>query len=221
MALETFKYFQQTGFISYTDCDKLIDYFKDKLKSSEVIGDSSLRNSDDFFINHNEITDQSVKNIILELKKKFSDISGLPIRNQELLTIIRYKPGQRFETHYDFFSDNELELEELVGGQRLFTSIVCLREAVSGGFTRFDNLGVDIKLNTGECIYWNNLDLDGKVFTDSLHSGTSPNEGEKWILSCWIRKDKHIPVGHHFLQKLSKTFSKEQIKEVLKTIDYE
>lgn len=45
------------NFIDYCDSEYIIDYYRDKLTPSCVIGDMSLRNSDDFYIDDSEIVD--------------------------------------------------------------------------------------------------------------------------------------------------------------------
>lgn len=217
-----FNYEIKKWFLSYSKCDKLINYYKNRLTRSKVIGESYQRNSDDFYIYDKEIEDESVREIVNELKIKFSEVSGLPAHNQELLTIIRYKPGQKFNPHYDSFTNSEqLEIEKLVGGQRLWTFIVCLREADSGGYTHFDVLDESIKLKTGECVYWKNINEHGDIYPESFHSGLSPDKGEKWILSCWIRESKHVPVGHEFLVDMCRKFPVDKLKEVLDSLSYE
>lgn len=217
-----FNYKVKKWFLSYSKCDKLINYYREKLTPSKVLGESYLRDSDDFYIYNKEISDDSVRNIVDELKLKFSEISGLPVENQELLTIIRYKPGQKFNSHYDSFTSSEqLDIENLVGGQRVWTFIVCLREADSGGYTHFDLLNESIKLKTGECIFWKNTNDNGEIYQESFHSGLPPERGEKWILSCWIRESKHVPVGHHFLVDMCRKFPVDKLKEVLDSLSYE
>ena len=215
----SFQYNIISNFLSYDECDSLINYYFDKLKPSQVIGESYLRNSDDYFIDQKEIESDQILHIVNNLKNKFFEISGLSIENQEMLTIIKYQPGQSFKTHYDSFTEkNQLDVQELIGGQRVWTFIVCLKEATSGGLTHFDNLNESVKLKAGECIFWKNIDENGEVFKESLHSGQSPDIGEKWILNCWIRERKHIPIGHQFLSDLMVNFTKEQLIEVLNNI---
>ena len=72
-----------------------------------------------------------------------------------MITVIKYQPGQQFKTHYDSFTEkSQLDIEELIGGQRIWTFIVCLKEATIGGLTHFDNLNESVKLKKGECIFW-------------------------------------------------------------------
>lgn len=214
-----FKYNIKPDFLSCVECDDLINHYIDRLTPSQVIGESYLRNSDDCFINQKEIESDQILHIVNNLKNKFSEISGLPVENQEMFTIIRYQPGQKFKTHYDSFTKkSQLDIEELIGGQRIWTFIVCLKEATVGGLTRFDNLNESIKLKKAECIFWKNTDENGDVFKESLHSGLSPESGEKWILNCWIRERKHLPIGHHFLSDLMIKFPKEKLIEVLNNL---
>lgn len=220
-----FQYNINKDFLSHNECDDLTNYYLDKLVPSKIIdsdtieNSSHFRNSDDYFIDLGKIENNQILNIVNKLKSKFSEISNLPVENQEMLTIIKYQPGQYFKTHFDSFTEkSHLDVEELIGGQRVWTFIVCLKEATIGGLTHFDNLNESVKLKKGECIFWKNIDENGEVFKESLHSGLSPEVGEKWILNCWIREKKHIPIGHQFLSDLMIKFSKEQLIEVLNNI---
>lgn len=220
-----FKYNIEPDFLSHSECDDLTNYYSDKLVPSEIINSSHtnndvyFRNSDDHFIDAGKIENNQVLDIVDKLKSRFSQISNLPIMNQEMLTIIKYQPGQYFKTHFDSFTEkSHLDVQELIGGQRVWTFIVCLKEASVGGFTYFDNLKESVKLKKGECIFWKNTDMNGQVFSESLHSGLSPEVGEKWILNCWVREKRHIAINHEFLSDLMTKFTKEQLIKVLNDI---
>ncbi len=203
------------NFLSEYQCLSLIEYFSDKLFKSNVIGDDSLRTSDDHYIQTNMIDDSIVLNEVKNLQKIFSEISNLPIENQELLTIIRYKVGQEFKPHFDTFREEDMEIQSVLGGQRIWTFITCLREAESGGETTFPNLNTELKLKTGQCIFWKNTDVDGNVFEESIHSGNPPVSGEKWIITCWIRENKYYPIEHNTIKNLLNIYTKDQLVEVL------
>jgi prolyl 4-hydroxylase len=214
-----FNYNILNDFISNDVCNIIKKYFSDKLSPSGVLGDSSIRTSDDFYIQENLIDDESVLENIKLIKSKISEISQLPIENQELLTIIRYKPGQEFKTHLDAFQSNEMIVQSILGGQRCQTFILCIQSADEGGETFFPELDKQIKLESGQCIHWKNIDENGMVFNESLHSGKTPVSGEKWILTCWIRENEYYPINHHLIENLLETYDRENIIEIIKSIN--
>lgn len=214
-----FEYKIIDDFISSESSNYLISFFENKLKPSNVIGDSYLRNSDDFYIDINEISDEKVNLFIKDIKSKISTISNLPEENQELLTIIRYNPGQYFKPHLDAFHDyDEFEIEELLGGQRVSTFIICLQSADDGGETVFNRLNQTIKLEKNQCIYWNNVDIDGEIIPDSLHSGEPPKNGKKWILTCWIRERKYYAIDRRFAKQIIQNYSKQILINTLESL---
>lgn len=215
----SFEYKIIDNFITTEESDSIINFFSDKLTPSMVIGDSYLRNSDDCYIDLDSISDEKQTKILQNLKNKISEFSQLPIENQELLTIIRYKKGQHFKPHLDAFHDyNEFEIEELLGGQRLKTYIICLQASSSGGETKFDKLNKTIKLEKNQCIYWSNVDENGNIYPESLHSGIDPEEGEKWILTCWIREKKYFAIDRHIVKTIIENYSKEFLINTLKQL---
>ena len=215
----SFEYKIIDNFITTEESDSIINFFSDKLTPSMVIGDSYLRNSDDCYIDLDSISDEKQIKILQSLKNKISEFSELPIENQELLTIIRYKKGQHFKPHLDAFHDyNEFEIEELLGGQRLKTYIICLQPSLLGGETRFDKLNKTIKLEKNQCIYWSNVDENGNIYPESLHSGIDPEEGEKWILTCWIREKKYFPIDRNIVRMIIENYSKDFLINTLKQL---
>lgn len=214
-----FEYKLENDFLSKDESEKIINYFSDKLTPSEVIGNSKLRTSDDCYIDVSEVSDLDVTNILFDIKQKISQISQLPIENQELLTLIKYSPGQEFMPHLDAFSDyNEFEVESVLGGQRFWTFIICLKQCKSGGETTFDKIGKSIRLKSGQCIYWKNVDDESNVIPESLHSGKPPKVGEKWILTCWVRQNKYYALNRNIAKQLIDNYSKEILINTLKEL---
>lgn len=203
----SFKYYIENNFITSEFSDNIIDYCSDKLNNSSTLGDSSntdrIRTSSDHYIDTKLINDLEVKELIINLQNKISEHSNLPVENQELLTIIKYNPGEEFKPHYDALDPNSnyFQIEKKLGGQRLKTYIICLRQAEMGGYTGFININQNILLQPGQCIWWENVDKLGNVFEDSLHCGRCPIIGEKWILTCWIRENKYLAVDRNNIYK--------------------
>ena len=209
----------QNDFMKSEDCQYIVNHFSDKLTTSGVIGDSSLRTSDDFYVDFDSLNDPISLKIFNDLKIKISELSNLPIENQELLTIIRYREGQEFKPHLDAFNNyDDFEIESILGGQRLSTVIVCLKEAESGGETTFYKINESIKLKESQCLYWENVDKDGIVLEDSMHGGEAPLSGEKWIITCWIRENKYYPINREVVKKIIQEFPKEVLINALKSL---
>lgn len=202
-----FEYHIENNFISSDFSDKVINYFTDKLHDSKTLSDGlyseRIRTSSDYYIDPILIDNVEIKELIINLKNRISEHSNLPIENQELLTIIRYKPGEEFKPHFDALDPNSdyFRIEKKLGGQRLKTYIICLRQAEMGGSTGFININDFVLLKQGDCIWWNNVDENGQIFFDSLHCGRCPIIGEKWILTCWIRENKYIAVDRNNIYK--------------------
>ena len=215
----SFKFEIIDDFISSEDSYQLIEYFSDKLSPSNVIGNSYLRNSDDFYIELESLQNKKIQDILSNIKIKISNISNIPIENQELFTIIRYKEGQHFKPHFDAFHDyDDFEVEDLLGGQRLKTFIICLKSSKKGGETKFEKLDKEIKLENNQCIYWDNVDKNGNLYTQSLHSGLSPEIGEKWILTCWIREKKYYALDRNIAKKIIENYSKQILINTLESL---
>lgn len=108
----------------------------------------------------------------------------------ETIQLIRYGRAHRYLTHLDAFDPRVPAHAQhlLMGGQRAYTAIVCLKKAAAGGETEFPKLGLKILLRPGDALYWENINPDGTPSDLSTHSGRPVKAGEKIILSRWIRQ---------------------------------
>lgn len=120
---------------------------------------------------------------------RISETVGFPIENGEVLGVLRYLPGQRYDPHNDFFDpDYPMHAKEIAtGGQRVKTLLVYLNEDFKAGQTLFNKLDWTFRGKRGDALLFNNVDADGNVDRQTLHTGLGPTSGEKWIISLWIR----------------------------------
>lgn len=120
--------------------------------------------------------------------------TNLPIDNQESPQIIRYTQGGEYKEHYDFFHPGESYYQKQVvrGGQRLKTCLIYLNDDFEGGETMFHVNEIVVKPETGKLIIWDNVNADGSLNYDSLHSGLPVKSGVKYIMVTWIREGKFI-----------------------------
>ena len=181
------------GFLTPFEVSYLIDLAEknfDNFKKSTIINKNNgnleidkSRTSKSFFI------DKSNNEIIKNIENKASKLSNIPAENIEGIQIVRYGPGDLYESHFDSFEDNYLGHNG--NGQRVVTFFVYLNNNFKGGTTFFPNLGKHFKGNPGDAFFWINT-INGNRDFRTLHSGTKILNGKKYGLNIWIRDKKFI-----------------------------
>ena len=73
------------------------------------------------------------------------------------------------------------------GGNRLATVLVYLQNAADGGETFFPKLGLKLKPQAGDALLFYDLLPNGKIDKMSVHTGTPPSDGEKWVATKWSK----------------------------------
>jgi hypothetical protein len=67
------------------------------------------------------------------------------------------------------------------------TFLLYLNDGFEGGETEFPLVGVRCKGNKGDALcFWNVLP-NGSPDRQTIHAGLPPTQGEKWLLSQWVR----------------------------------
>ncbi|MCA8885325.1 MAG: 2OG-Fe(II) oxygenase [Hyphomonadaceae bacterium] len=124
--------------------------------------------------------------------------TGIPTDFQEPPNILHYDRGQEYRPHYDFVRADEedgLAGELRAFGQRQVTALVYLNDDYEGGETVFPRLSWGYKGGTGDALMFWNLAESGDREGLSIHAGAPVLNGQKIILSQWIRQ-KVVPVSH-------------------------
>ncbi len=173
------------NFLSPEHCQELITHYYDKVSRSVVIDTTisytdSSRTSSSYFIPD---TDE----IIIELKKKTADFLKIPVENIEGIQFLRYKKGEKYNYHYDFFPEN-------ITNQRVHTILVYLNtlEESDGGATSFFHYKQKFIPKEGQGIWFKNINEDGTVNRESLHSGEEiKTDVIKYALNIWTRQHKY------------------------------
>jgi prolyl 4-hydroxylase len=129
------------------------------------------------------------------VEEKLAHATQVPRSHQEPTCVLRYRPGERYEDHFDFIDpavpafQHELETR----GQRIVTALVYLNGDYEGGATDFPALGTSFRGNAGDAVWWRNVTRDGAPERRTLHAGRAPTRGEKWLLSKWVRDRRQPP----------------------------
>ena len=139
--------------------------------------------------------------LIANVEKKIAAKSaGLPIQNQENLQVLRYEaPNGHYKVHWDYFDPSYAGNKPVLdrAGQRLLTFTIYLNNVIKGGETNFPKVpnedrtdSLRVKPEEGKGFMWYNVLLDGsgRIDKDTLHEGMDVLEGEKWLMTCWIRE---------------------------------
>ena len=111
--------------------------------------------------------------------------------NIEDLQLTKYKEGEFYKSHYDFFDHNKESEKNIIksNGQRLKTIFVYLKKAELGGGTRFNRINKEFNISNGDALYWNNCykTTDSYIYEEnSEHEGMPVLKGEKIGLNIWL-----------------------------------
>lgn len=123
------------------------------------------------------------------VQAKMAACVKIPNKHLEAATVLHYAKGQEITEHFDFIDPNVPNYEEQIkrNGQRVVTFLLYLNDDYSGGNTEFPKLGLSHKGQLGEGIYFTNALPDQSPDTRTLHAGRPPLEGEKFLVSQFIR----------------------------------
>ena len=203
-------------------CKKIVDIQKKELFNQPLVDPISEESKE---ANKHRTSMQSFikkdSNLDKDINEKTYKLTNIPIENYEETSVIRYKEGQEYKLHNDYFfpertwspdsfndeSDYEIAMSE--GGNRISTALFILDGNCEGGETYFPRLNnLLIKPKTGRVIIWQNIfsfkkinypfynEFENTKYTlneKSQHAGRPVISGEKWIATKWIRESKWKP----------------------------
>jgi hypothetical protein len=167
-------------FLTAEECQELIDGAKDRLTKSQVVNSETKENMD-----HQGRTSSGThytvgQTLLIEkIEQHISHITGIPIENGEGIQILKYEPHQEYLPHYDYF-------DGIHDNQRVATFIMYLNTPIEGGQTVFPNANISVSAQMGSGLLFKYPNQD----INSLHGGSPVLQGEKWIATKWIRKER-------------------------------
>ena len=127
--------------------------------------------------------------IIHCINLRLAAAAKLPAENGEMLSILRYEPGQEYSPHFDFLgSKNDPAAQFETAGQRIRTLLVYLNADYDGGETEFLSNRLKVRGSVGDAVLFHNVDDAGKPDLTSRHAGLPVKQGAKWLASKWFRE---------------------------------
>lgn len=183
------------GFATAGECQWLVNCARDRLRPATVVTPSGSETVEAVRTNKVVAFRWAEMGVVMEVvRARISAATGLPLPLFEASQVLHYAPGQEFSAHLDCFDpQNPAHAEQLKRGQRIATVLVYLNDGYSGGETAFPRAGLSFQGKAGDALFIINVDRNGGPDPMTLHAGTPPVTGEKWIFSQWIRDRAPAP----------------------------
>lgn len=171
------------------ECDQLIEYHRNKLEESTIVGESGFDKSKDrtssqawLYKNNTEL-----EHISSKLYKLASKLSG--VFKDALLEDIQvacYRESQEYKPHYDAcvtpkYCNSPHKI------YRKATLLVYLNDEFDGGETHFPLIDKRVVPRKGKAVFFFNTNDNNAEIHKSLHGGLPVKSGEKWIANVWIK----------------------------------
>lgn len=176
-------------FLSRQECDQLVEAARPRMQRSmtadprtgETMVDT-VRTSRGMFFHRDETP------LVRTIEARIAKLLQWPVSHGEHLQVLHYRPGDRYEPHYDYFDPTQPGAAPLLarGGQRVATFLMYLREPGRGGDTTFPDLGLSFAPKRGSALFFSYPVPDPS--SKSLHGGAPVQVGEKWVATKWLRE---------------------------------
>ena len=178
------------GFLNAADCQILIDKTDAEAVPSTLYKGTEQAGFRTSYSCHLSRWDADVGRI----EARMSDVLGIENDYAETMQAQRYREGQEFKAHHDFFhpSQDYWEQEGPAGGQRSWTAMIFLNEPDGGGTTEFPNISIGVRPQAGMMLIWNNMNVDGTLNYKTLHTGTPVTAGVKYVITKWYRQNNWL-----------------------------
>ena len=180
-------------FMSSAECDAMAALIDRHLRPSTI----TLAETDKYFRTSRTCDLGLLADpLVHEIDARIAATLGIRLPYSEALQGQRYDVGQQFKAHTDYFEPGTDEYQEhaLARGNRTWTFMVYLNDAMAGGGTRFAAIDTVFSPRKGQALAWNNLRPDGTPNYDTLHSGMPVERGHKTIITKWFREKGTGPV---------------------------
>jgi prolyl 4-hydroxylase len=175
--------------LTAAECDELMALSRPRLERSETVdtatGGSEVnaaRTSDGMFFERGEHP------LIARIERRIAALLNWPVEYGEGLQILRYRPGARYEPHYDYFDPEKSGTPRILerGGQRVGTLVMYLNTPARGGSTTFPDAGLEVAPVRGSAVFFSYERPHPS--TRTLHGGAPVLAGEKWVATKWLRE---------------------------------
>lgn len=177
--------------LSARECEELIARARDRLTRSQVVmHDSQESTLSDYRTSEGTWFARGADPFIERLERRLAALMNWPVENGEGLQVLRYGVGAEYRPHHDYFAPDKPSsaLHTTSGGQRVATLVIYLNDVPAGGETIFPDAHLSVAPQRGAAVYFRYANARGQLDPLSLHGGSPVREGEKWVMTKWVRE---------------------------------
>jgi hypothetical protein len=178
-------------FISAGVCDWLISLARPHLQRARTFDPDTGQTVDDGARTNRgaEFLPERIDTMVAFVRARIAAFTGLSPSALETSQVLHYAVGEVFAPHYDFLNVKHAGHARQVTqyGQRVLTVLIYLNESYEDGETYFPKLERGFKGRKGDALIFWNVTPDGAPDPLTMHMGSAPTSGEKWLFSQWIR----------------------------------
>ena len=183
---EKLELFHLRHFLTIAECEGLVRQIDARCRPSTIAdanGDDYFRTSETCDLDHSD-------HLVSALNHKLAWLSGIDPAYGEPLQGQRYRTGQEFKPHTDYFEPDGPDFARYctVSGQRSWTLMIYLDRVGAGGGTFFPAIDKTFQPEIGALLAWNNRLSDGRCNPATLHHGMPVRRGEKHVITRWYRE---------------------------------
>lgn len=177
--------------LSEDECDELVRRAAARLQRSTIVDPArgtfeviAERSSEGMFFPVN------ADPFIARLDRRIAELMNCPVAHGEGLQVLHYNAGGEYRPHWDYFPPDEpgSATQMATGGQRVSTLVMYLNTVTHGGATVFPALGLEVLPSKGSAVYFEYTNSRGQIDPRTLHAGAPVSQGEKWIITKWMRQ---------------------------------
>jgi prolyl 4-hydroxylase len=177
--------------LSADECAELIERARPKLARSTTVNPENgnrdviaNRTSEGMFFNRGEDP------FIEGLEQRIASLMNWLVENGEGLQVLSYQVAAEYRSHFDYFPPQQAAsaVHTARSGNRVATLVLYLNDVPNGGETSFPNAGISVAAKQGNAVYFRYMNAQRELDPLTLHGGAPVLEGEKWIMTKWVRE---------------------------------
>ncbi|MEA3118071.1 MAG: prolyl 4-hydroxylase, partial [Paraburkholderia sp.] len=173
------------------ECDEMIERSRNRLRPSTVVNLET--GADDIITSRTSqgiSFDRGEDELIARIERRFAELMNCPVDHGEGLQILNYAVDGKYLPHFDYFPPGRAgsNVHFGRGGQRVATLIAYLNDVPAGGETVFPEIGMSVAPRRGNAVYFRYMNRAGQLDPSTLHGGAPVTQGEKWIMTKWVRE---------------------------------